>query len=201
VGFLKAHLWLGSESSIGRKTMRLWRTIVLGLGMFAIALLAVEGISADVGSSASSLVWASYDGREIDLSEGWDGAQACLVDIAGGVVECFDTRSELDSAEVGLFSSAGFNPDLSCSTPLKLFADANYKGQEEDFVDRGYWQNLSDFGFDNMTSSYKVGACSVDLADGDDGSGSWYPGDTSAGHGEPTMESGWDNRISSIYIS
>jgi hypothetical protein len=86
------------------------------------------------------------------------------------------------------------------SSPLRLFADASYGGRELDFYDRGYWQNLSTWSFDNQLSSYKVGACGVYLADYANGGGSWYPGNTSAGHDEPTMLSGWNDRISSIYI-
>ncbi|MFL5962176.1 MAG: hypothetical protein ACJ757_04710 [Gaiellaceae bacterium] len=83
---------------------------------------------------------------------------------------------------------------------MRLFADANYGGRELDFYDRGYWQNLSTWGFDNQLSSYMVGACGVYLADFSNGGGSWYPGNTSAGHHEPGMLSGWNDRVSSIYI-
>jgi hypothetical protein len=157
------------------------------------------GVQARSQNAGESLAW--FEGHQIDLSQGWGAAQACLVDEAAEVVECFSTRGELDLREQELATAVGANPDVSCSTALKLFADSSYGGRELDFVDRGLWQNLSDWSFDNQTSSYKVGACSVDLADGADGGSPFYPGNTSAGHDEPSMESGWDNRISSIYIS
>jgi hypothetical protein len=103
-------------------------------------------------------------------------------------------RAELGASALPSIAAA------ACSTPLRLYANANYGGRELDFYDRGYWQNLSTWSFDKQLSSYKVGACGVYLADAGNGGGSWYPGNTSAGHNEPSMQSGWDNRISSIYI-
>jgi hypothetical protein len=121
--------------------------------------------------------------------------QACLV--LRGITECFPDRAGLAAREAELALAL---PAASCSTPLKLFADSGYGGRELDFYDRGFWQNLSAWSFDNQLSSYKVGACGVHLAENANGGGSWYPGNTSANHSEPSMLSGWDNRISSIYI-
>ena len=148
--------------------------------------------------SGDSIAW--FQGHQIDLSQGWGEARACFVDEAAADIECFRDQAALDSRERELAANSA-NPDISCSSPLKLFADTSYGGRELDFYDRGFWQNLSDWSFDDQTSSYKVGACSVDLADGANGGSPFYPGDTSAGHNEPSMSSGWDNRISSIYIA
>ena len=65
---------------------------------------------------------------------------------------------------------------------------------------RSLWLNLSAYGFDNLTSSYRVGACSVYMAENSSGGGSWYPGNTSAGAQASAMLSGWNNRVSSVYI-
>jgi hypothetical protein len=127
--------------------------------------------------------------------------QYCL--IRNGVTECFADRASLLERESQIALQEGLAPVLpaaSCSTPLRLYADAGYGGRELDFYDRGYWQNLSTWSFDNQLSSYKVGACSVYLADGAGGGGSLYPGNTSAGHNEASMLSGWNDRVSSIYI-
>jgi len=146
---------------------------------------------------------ATFNGTQIDLSKGWGAAQACLV--ANGGVECFADRAGLLAREQQLSTSQSSKTatavaTTSCSTPLRLYADASYSGRELDFYDEGYWQNLSTWSFDDQTSSFKVGACAVDLADGTNGSGSWYPSGTSAGHNEATMVSGWNDRISSIFI-
>jgi hypothetical protein len=130
-----------------------------------------------------------------------DSDQYCL--IRNGITECFTNRASLLDREAEIALQEGVTPALptaSCSTPLRLYADAGYGGRELDFYDRGYWQNLSTWSFDKQLSSYKVGACSVYLADGAGGGGSLYPGNTSAGHNEPSMLSGWNDRVSSIYI-
>lgn len=159
-------------------------------------------------SSAPPPLLATFEGGHIDLSQGWGDAQACLVYRGAGIVECFRNRTGLLEREARLETqtpSTAATPapsaaSVTCSSPLRLFADSNYGGRELDFYDRGYWQNLSAWSFDNQLSSYKVGACGVYLADGADGAGSWYPGNTSAGHYEPVMASGWNDRISSIFI-
>lgn len=172
----------------------------------AIALAAILVPAPALAGSGPAGPIATYDGGQIDLSKGWGTAQACLV--ANGEVECFANRSDLAAREqelaLGQQSAMGAatTPTTStvCSSPLRLYADANYGGRELDFYDRGYWQNLSTWSFSDQTSSFKVGACAVHLADGANGSGSWYPSGTSADHSEPTMVSGWNDRISSIFI-
>ena len=68
------------------------------------------------------------------------------------------------------------------------------------FWDRGYWQNLSDYGFEDRTSSYAVGGCYAHLAEHRWGGGWWYPGPTYPYAGEPAMWDDWQDTISSIYI-
>jgi hypothetical protein len=92
----------------------------------------------------------------------------------------------------------------SCSTPLRLFEDTYYNGRELRFYDRGYWQNLDPYGFNDELSSYRVGACSSNLAEHSGGTGYWYPGNTSAGASEPVMAggtTGWNDRVSSIRVN
>lgn len=166
------------------------------------AVLAPSSAIAGIGPAGPV---ATYNGSQIDLSQGWGTAQACLV--ADGEVECFSDRSGLLAREQQLTtqtsaadSAFASTATTTCSSPLRLYADANYGGRELDFYDRGYWQNLSTWSFSNQVSSFKVGACAVNLADGASGSGSWYPSGTGAGHWEPTMATGWNDRISSIFI-
>lgn len=42
-------------------------------------------------------VIATYNGREINLADGWQGAQACS-EVPSGEVYCFDTVEEADQA-------------------------------------------------------------------------------------------------------
>lgn len=172
---------------------------------------------------------ADFEGGRINLANGWGDATACLVWGQGGILECFRSaqalaarESELSPERAGGSGPTGTAPtgtaptgtattgtapaavsassSFSCSSSLRLFDYNYYGGRELDFWDRGYWQNLGDFGFDNQTSSYIVGGCYAHLAEYNDGAGWWYPGATSPYHGEPYMSSGWNDRVSSIYI-
>ncbi|MDX6437916.1 MAG: hypothetical protein QOF45_499 [Gaiellaceae bacterium] len=162
-------------------------------------VLAPASARADEGSAGPI---ATFEGTQINLSQGWGDAQACLV--ANGAVECFRDRSKLLAREHVLSTQPRTarisTASTSCSSPLRLYEEPSYAGRELDFYDRGYWQNLSTWGFSNQLSSYKVGACGVYLADDADGGGSWYPGNTNAGHVQPSMLSGWNDRIGSIFI-
>lgn len=153
---------------------------------------------------------AQFEGRSIDLSRDWGEARACLVWRQGGVVECFRTPQALDAREARLKEQAKQAPSgdvvtasygWSCEAPLRLFDYNFYGGRYLSFWDRGYWQNLRDYGFDNRTSSYTVGGCSVYLAEYAWGGGWWYPGPYWPYSGEPVMSWDWQNTISSIYIS
>jgi hypothetical protein len=164
---------------------------------------------------------ADFEGRAIDLAAGWGDATACLVWRQGGVVECFRTAQAMHAraeqlapdraAQAGRGQAGGSQGSTgtgavtafsaySCSSSLSLYDYGGYGGRELDFWDRGFWQNLGDYGFENATSSYIVGGCYSHLADYRDGAGWWYPGATSPYHGEAYMTWGWNDRVSSIYL-
>jgi hypothetical protein len=162
----------------------------------------------DAGAVERRPAIAKFEGRSIDLSQDWGEARACLVWRQGGVLECFRTPEALGVREAQL-SRGGGKPSggattspygWSCSSPLRLFDYIWYGGRQLSFWDRGYWQNLWDYGFDNRTSSYAVGACYVHLAEYGGGGGWWYPGPTWPWAGEPVMYWDWQNTISSIYV-
>lgn len=169
--------------------------------MVAASAVWAGAVSAQGPGAGGSDSIASYDGKELDLAQSWGGAQACFVDVANHDAECFDSRQALEARESELASAGALAPLIDCSSPLKLFENTSYGGRELDLYARAVWTNLSDWSFDNQTSSYKVGACSVDLAENANGGGSLYPGTTSAGHNEASMQSGWDNRVSSVWIT
>lgn len=171
----------------------------------AVAMLAATSVASGMAAGSAAPSFALFDGKQIDLSQGWGEAQACLIYQAAGIAECFRDRAGLQARETQLETTALAPASVlaACSSPLRLFADTNYGGRELDLYDRGYWQNLSTWSFDNVLSSYKVGACSSHLAESTNGGGYWYPGNTSAGHWEPEMTAGatnWDNRVSSVYL-
>jgi hypothetical protein len=153
---------------------------------------------------------ASFEGHTINLAEDWGDATACLVWRQGGVVECFRSAEALDALASQLAprraATAPSTDDgqmlaassYSCWSSLRLFQYNWYSGRQLLFWDRGYWQNLWLYGFDDQLSSYIVGGCYAHLAEHPDGGGWWYPGPTYPYAGEPAM--GWQDVISSIYI-
>ena len=182
------------------------------LGVAAVVAGWAAPVHADPGNGRGPVI-ATFEGRDIDLSGDWGEARACLVWRQGGVVECFRTPQALDARTAQLSRERG-RPDPSssdgevtafssgsCSGALRLFDYSYYGGRQLSFWDRGYWQNLWDYGFDDRTSSYAVGGCYVYLAEHGDGWGWWYPGPTYPWAGEPVMQWGWANVISSIYIA
>jgi hypothetical protein len=91
-------------------------------------------------------------------------------------------------------------PSINCSTPLKLRDGTNQTGTTVSVYVRGLWVNLSDVGFDNRTSSFTVGACSIELAAQANGSGNHYTRCLSPGCVENSMLPGWNNVVSSVYL-
>jgi len=162
-------------------------------------------------------VFATFEGRKIDLSGDWGEAQACLVWRQGGVMECFRDTKALEAREAQLepqraaalstpttSDSAGYVTapySYSCSSSLRLYENNWYSGRRLSFWDRGYWQNLWWYGFNDQTSSYIVGSCPVYLAEHGDGGGGWYPGPTYPYAGDPNMYWDWQDTISSIYLA
>ncbi len=156
---------------------------------------------------------ASFEGRTIDLAGDWGEAKACLVWRQGGVLECFRTAQALDAREAqlaprraaldstGYGATAAYSYSYSCSSPLRLYDYNWYSGRRLSFWDRGLWQNLGDYGFEDQASSYIVGGCYVYMAEHADGGGWWYPGPTYPYAGEPAMAWDWQNTISSVYIA
>jgi hypothetical protein len=150
---------------------------------------------------------AWFEGELLDLSESWGGARACLVWREAETVECFRTLRELEAVAASVTPGGDNEGDdgvsiqaVQCSSWLYLYEHSNAGGRTLQFRDRGYWQNLGPWGFSNVTSSFRTGACRVALAESTGGGGAHYPGTTSANHYESRMVSGWDNRVSSIYL-
>ncbi|MEA2900442.1 MAG: hypothetical protein QOH36_329 [Actinomycetota bacterium] len=153
-----------------------------------------------VPTPASTPAAAGFEGHRIDLAKNWEQAQACIVLRQAQIVECFRTLDQAEARATEVmpqYAAAGY----SCSSPLRLFEHSYYGGRQLLFFDRGYWQNLTDYGFNDQLSSYIVGACYTYLAEHTNGVGAFYPGPGSAWSGVPYLSSGWDNRISSLYMA
>ena len=197
-----------------RKNLARWSGLA-GLLLVLMVPTAAGAQTRDGGRNAAAQVerrsaLASFEGRTIDLAADWEGAAACLVWRQGGVLQCFRDAAELDALEARLSKGRhAAEPELTasiaaysgmCGSSLRLYEHNYYGGRKLSFWDRGYWQNLSDYGFEDRTSSYIVGACYVHLAEHANGGGWWYSGPTYPYAGEPVMGVGWQDVISSIYI-
>ncbi len=164
------------------------------------------------GSSGEGAL-ALLDGEVIDLSEGWGGATTCVV-VPDRLeyVECFRSDSARDQrlADLGLTDrfaevdqlpeGAGFAAAV-CSSYLKLYDRYYYGGASLWISSRGFWHNLSVYGFNQRTSSYRVGACSSIMADYSNGGGAWIPTSlTQAWDVDAVISGSWNNDVSSVYI-
>lgn len=195
---------LNTSKKIWKKTKKTW----CGLAVLAFASVAGATAPASAGTGGNTAVFGS---EAIDISENWGDATACLVwPDQLDVPECFATEAELAQRVAGIEAeqSAGFQHGASaasganCSGYLKLYDGTSYTGSALWLRGRVQWFNLASFNFDQKTSSFKVGPCSAYFADLASGGGSWYPtSNTQAYDVAPTMLSGWDNDVSSVYIT
>lgn len=156
---------------------------------------------------------ARYGDRVIDLTRGWDGAGACVVwPEKLDIPECFDTEADMGrriaelegaaASPIGTLGGTAATSSSWCSSALRLYDGTYYSGAVLYLRGRQQWFNLADYGFDQRTSSYVIGACSARFADWRNGGGDWYPTSlTEAYDVAPTMISGWNNDVSSVYIT
>lgn len=168
-------------------------------------------VSSDTAPAMKSI---KFEGRQIDLSADWGEARACVIWEQASASECFRTEAEMSEhiaavARTLAPNTASAQAAAQCSSWLTLYSHPyynqgiNWNERVLSFRDRGVWQNLTTYNFNDNLSSYIVGACGVHLAEHFGGAGFWYPGNTSAYAREPRMAAGttnWDNRVSSICI-
>jgi|AMFO01.1.fsa_nt_gi hypothetical protein len=194
----------------------------VGIVSVMLAVVMLAGVPASVASAASgSDGWhpqartaARYGDHLIDLARGWEGAGACVVwPDKLDMPECFDTEaemyrriaeleSELAPASVGISSGTTATSGSSCASYLRLYDGTWYTGAVLYLRGRWQWFNLVDYGFDQRTSSYRIGACSARFADWANGGGSRYPTWLTEAYDQAsTMLNGWDNDVSSVYIT
>ena len=145
----------------------------VGAGLVSALALALTGVPASAqapGAPGS----ASFEGRVIDLSAGWQGAQSCVV-FSASDTRCFATHAEADkllgyqrdadalvaqTARAEGAAAAAVVP--SCTSGwLCLYENINGGGRRLQFSDE-YWHYLSDWGFDRSTSSWRNNQSATD---------------------------------------
>lgn len=201
--------------------LRTWRPAVFAAALTLVALTASPAY-ADRGSQDTERgdpadvpgATAVFDGATLNLAESWGGATACMVWAeATATIECFSSEAELDArvlsleTQMGITSAKSGGPTESlmagtnCSSYLKLYNGTSYSGSILYLRSKYWWHNLSSYGFNQKTSSYKMGACNAYFADYSNGGGAWYPTyATQAWDQMSSMYSGWNNDVSSVYI-
>lgn len=173
----------------------------LAAGAAAVALAASGTLmgaasAQEAAPNAPRGVQAKLDGRTIDLSKSWGGADVCAQS-ASGEVQCRDTsrsNSRGGKTEAALKKCAKHN--------VCLYENRNFKGRMLKFNDEE-WHNLSKWGFSNKTSSWKNNQDGdgplkdhASLADGRNGGGKRYSmkqGESARGMGN------FDNKASSVH--
>ena len=157
---------------------------------------AVPARAAAAAQSTSSLAW--FEDRWIDLTVDWEGATACDVRPTGTV--CFRTEKEMNTAPRRAAAGTQVGTMAICASSLRLYDGISYTGTVLQLTTRNVAHKLSTYGFDNVTTSYKVGGCDTEFYSAPNLGGSAYPGNTSAGAQSATMAVGWNNLVSSVYI-
>ena len=177
--------------------------------IFFIALIATVLITPLPTSAASELSRspsiAGFYGSFIDLRSGWGQAVACATD--GIETQCFLTEQELDqylAPSIGssaMLALGGVGIQAVCSTTVRLYSGTFFGGTVLAISIRASVVNLSTWSFSNVTSSYQIGSCPATFYDGANAVPPVYPGGTLAGASATVMWTGWDNRVSSLYIN
>ena len=180
------------------------RTATAVLAAFLVAAGLGAPAEAERRGPAGGPSQAMFEGAVIDLVEGWGQAGACAE--LGVRVECFRTEAQLLAAHPELGAAVGISAYTeavaasACSSSLRLYRTSGYTGGALYLTTRSVVHNLSSFGFDNDTSSYRVGACASAFYSGANLSGSQYPGSTVAYASASSMVGGWENVVSSVII-
>ena len=171
----------------------------------AAALAATVGptqtaVAATVDAPDETRVIVTFEGETFDMASGWGTPEsrpeirACRV--TEHRVDCYRSEAELQRATP---TPATAQRAARCSSSLRLYDGTSYSGAVIYLTQRGSILPLSSYGFNNRTSSYRVGGCSSTFYNGIGSSP--YPGNTSAWASAASMQPGWNNAISSVYIS
>ncbi|MFG1779057.1 peptidase inhibitor family I36 protein [Micromonospora sp. NPDC049048] len=142
------------------RTRLLASAVVATLGVTG---LASPAIAASSGEALRETSLASFQGRTIDLSQSWEGAQACAV-LSRTEVRCYASREEekTDLASLAMSTAAGRGTAGPIGTLdwngcdedwLCIYEHQNFGGRKLSFNDE-YWHDLSTWGFVDMTTSF-----------------------------------------------
>ena len=170
-------------------------------------MLLVPAATSTAGYAAASVpsATATYDGRTINMADGWQGAQACVV-LGDTSVQCYDTeaamRDALAASAMQAHVYSATSPSVTCSNPstlVTLYASTNFTGTSLSFVSTAGWTNLAPYGFDNKLESWvNQTPCNATVADGTLGTGAQLT--LAARSSAATVGTSWKDRASSIDV-
>lgn len=151
----------------------------LAMGAMAISVGTVFATSAAVQAApaaefADGGVTAVYDGRTINLKDGWSGAQSCI-SYSSTDVHCYATSAEADAAlgytpsadplvQQALAAGASIAAVPECASGWVCLWEAIDGGGRRLIFQDDYWQDLADYGFANVMSSWRNNQAAGDIA-------------------------------------
>ena len=197
-----------------QRRMTRW-SVAIAMVLVMVAPVSVSA-SEEEPTPAAEPTPALFEGGLIDMSSDWEGAGACMVwPEAVDVPECFRTEAEMDkriaelerqlpqvAANTRESEGSATRGVTNCSSSVRLHDGTSYTGAALYLRGRQVWYNLVDSGFNQKTSSFKIGACSAYFADLAGGTGDWYPtSQTQAYDVATSMATGWNNDVSSVWIT
>lgn len=163
---------------------------------------------------------ATFNGQTIDLANGWDGAQACLI-LESGTTQCYSTLADAQAAanvisQQEVAGASGSNArrasvksvgaaraHSSCQGNsgewLWLYQNVNYTGQAIGIQETNVWVDLQDEGFGDEMSSYANDtACQVAMSKSTNGSGSQLV--VAAWASSANVGSNWNDQVNAVVI-
>jgi hypothetical protein len=184
------------------------QTLVATALLISVVFAPTPGWAAEAPPTPPAYI-ATFEGGHIDLRQGWGDAKACTTDLQD--TECFRSERELDqyldgqgggSTRQTVSQALGDpSPQVTCGSNIRLYSSTFFSGSVLAISTRAALVNLATWSFSNLVSSYQIGSCNSTFYDGANAGYPIYPGGTLAGASASVMVSGWDNRISSIYIN
>jgi hypothetical protein len=140
--------------------MTVW-TARFRLIIAALVVALLGPLVATAAHGASNGATALYNGRTLNLAEGWGSAQSCVV-FSPARVECFDSNAAADAAVGGGGPTVAGAIDCAFGW-LCLYDGLRGTGRRLIFNDNR-WQNLRNFDFHDRVESYRNNQIPFDIA-------------------------------------
>lgn len=180
--------------------MRLLRALaVVALSAGLAGTLSAPATAASVRDSGTGII-ATYKGKSLDLSKGWQGAQACA-EFADGDVRCYDTATEANLATRPVGEMSSLSRSDCPSTWVCLWQDKDFTGRRLQWSAPGT-KKLAQWDFRDKTTSVFLNRIQNGM-EGINYRSRWLDDHSfyCAGCAYNNLaDSGWDNKIDEVKI-